>query len=235
MGLLYLFRNMPVVVKNLFIINFLVFLAGFVAKSWGLSLPNLLGMKYFGSVFFQPYQIFTHMFTHGGFSHIVFNMFGLLMFGSVVERYIGSKRFLILYLLSGLGSAFLEQFYWAYKVYDLTGGIFPARVLQDQAIHVVTSGIMDPLGMRLVIPMVGASGAIYGLLATYAFLFPNAELMLIFFPFPIKAKYFVPGLMVLDLFLGVSNYSWDNIAHFAHLGGAITGFILIFIWRNRSF
>lgn len=223
---MYLFRNMPVAVKNLLLLNLLFFVATFVARNvYEINLIWYLGMKYFGSPHFQPFQIFTHMFMHGGFSHILFNMFGLLMFGSVLERFMGTKKFLILYLVAGLSAAVSEQAYWAYNVYQQTGTLFPMNAVEDWS-------AVQLIKRYLETPMVGASGAVYGLLAAYAMFFPNSELMLIFFPFPIKAKYFVPGLMAIDLFLGVSSYNWDSIAHFAHLGGALAGFLLLKFWKN---
>jgi membrane associated rhomboid family serine protease len=226
MGLMYLFRNMPVAVKNLLLLNLLFFVATFVARNvYEINLIWYLGMKYFGSPYFEPFQVFTHMFMHGGFSHILFNMFGLLMFGSVLERFMGTKKFLILYLVAGLSAAVSEQAYWAYNVYQQAGTLFPMNAVVDRS-------AVQLIERYLVTPMVGASGAVYGLLAAYAMFFPNSELMLIFFPFPIKAKYFVPGLMAIDLFLGVSSYNWDSIAHFAHLGGALAGFLLLKFWKN---
>jgi len=242
MGLLNLFRNMPPAVKNLFFINLLFFIGSWVIGDiLNLNLTYLLGMKYFGSIEFSPYQVFTHMFMHGGFNHILFNMFGLLMFGTMVERYIGTKRFLMLYLLAGLGAAFSEQAYWAYRVYEYCGQIFPDTSTQENAIYQALISLkaksgsfteIELFGRQLITPMVGASGCVYGILVAYAMFFPNSELMFIFIPYPIKAKYMVPGLMLLDLFLGISSFSWDNIAHFAHLGGALTGFILIKIWNK---
>ncbi|MCK9481067.1 MAG: rhomboid family intramembrane serine protease [Bacteroidia bacterium] len=237
MGLLYLFRNMPPAVKNIFLINLIFFLGSWVSQDvFHYNLTYALGMKYFGSILFKPFQIFTHMFMHGSFSHILFNMFGLLMFGSMIERFIGTKRFLLLYLLSGLGSAFLEQSYWAYQVSECAGMVIPDKMLQETVLSgIVAPSVCQNLIQWLATPMVGASGAIYGLLVAYGMFFPNSELMFIFIPYPIKAKYMIPGIILLDLFLGLSSFNWDNVAHFAHLGGALTGFILIKIWnQNRT-
>lgn len=237
MGIFYLLRNMPPAVKNLFFINLLFFIGSKVLSDiLEMNLQYELGMKYIGSVYFKPFQVFTHMFMHANFSHILFNMFGLLMFGSMLERFIGTQKFLLLYISAGLGAAFLEQGYWAYKITELVGTAFPPDFIQYKVLQgLPVEGIANigEFAKRIVTPMVGASGAIYGLLAAYALYFPNSELFFIFIPFPIKAKYLVPGLMFVDLFLGVSNFSWDSIAHFAHLGGAITGFVLIKIW-NKS-
>jgi membrane associated rhomboid family serine protease len=152
---------------------------------------------------FKTYQLVTHMFIHGSFGHIFFNMFGLFIFGRVLETAIGSKKFFILYFASGLGAAGLQLL-----VYYLQ--------------HSVGA-------------MVGASGAIMGITAAFAVLFPNVEMMLIFLPVPIKAKYFVPIFLVIELFFGVANFRVDNIAHFAHLGGAIVGFILVMFWKKNRY
>ena len=197
----YRHDTFPPIVKNLIIINVLVFLA-----------QNLLPVEYmvtgrlalwpFESDFFSPYQIATHMFTHGGFSHILFNMFSLWMFGRVLENVWGPKRFLLFYLICGVGAAVAHLI-----VQYFTG-----------------SGA----------PTVGASGAIMGVMAAFAYLFPNTELFIMFIPVPIKAKWAVLGYAAIDLFGGVARFSGDNIAHFAHLGGALTGFIIVLIWNKRS-
>ena len=143
------------------------------------------------------------MFLHGGLGHIFFNMFGLFMFGRVLESVLGSRKFFVLYFLSGLGAAALQLFVY---------------YLQDSPAI-----------------MIGASGAVLGILAAFAVMFPNVELMIIFLPIPIKAKYLVPIYAVLELFFGIANFKADNIAHFAHLGGAIVGFILVMIWKKNQF
>jgi membrane associated rhomboid family serine protease len=151
---------------------------------------------------FQPYQIITHMFTHGSIGHIFFNMFALWMFGKILENVWGSKRFLIFYLISGIGAAVAHL-----AVEYFQGGIVPA---------------------------VGASGAVMGVLVAFAYLFPNTELFILFIPFPIKAKWAVIGYVAIDLFGGIANISGDNIAHFAHLGGALTGFVLVLLWNKGN-
>ena len=171
-------------------------------------LIKYLALFPFNSGLFNPVQLVTHMFMHWTIMHIFFNMFGLFLFGRVLESVIGSKKFFILYILSGLGAAFLQL------------GVFSLRY--DPATSVLA-------------PMMGASGAIFGILAAFAVMFPNVELMLIFLPIPIKAKYFIPIYAAIELFMGIGNFSGDNIAHFAHLGGAIVGFILIKIWKNNQF
>jgi membrane associated rhomboid family serine protease len=142
------------------------------------------------------------MFTHGGFSHILFNMFSLWMFGKILENLWGGKRFLLFYLISGIGAAIAHL-----AVQYLMGGNGPA---------------------------VGASGAVMGILVAFGYLFPNTELFILFIPFPVKAKWVVIGYIAIDLFSGVARFSGDNIAHFAHLGGALTGFILVLIWNKND-
>lgn len=192
----------PPIVKNLIIINVLVFIAQNVFDQQ-YAVTAWLALWPIDSEFFRPYQLATHMFTHGGFMHILFNMFALWMFGRVLENVWGPKRFLLFYLLSGIGAA---------------------------AAHI---------GMQLFFgegggPAVGASGAIMGIFAAFAYLFPNTELFILFIPFPIKAKWAVIGLAAIDLFGGFARFSGDSIAHFAHLGGAITGFIIVLIWNKTD-
>jgi membrane associated rhomboid family serine protease len=152
---------------------------------------------------FKAYQLISHMFLHQNLGHIFFNMFGLFIFGRILETTLGSKKFFLLYFISGLGAAGLQLL-----VYYIQ---------------------MQPAAM------LGASGAIMGVTAAFAVMFPNVELMLIFLPIPIKAKYLIPFFLLLELFFGVANFKIDNIAHFAHLGGAIAGFIMIKIWKKKQF
>lgn len=233
---------MPDAVKNLLLINLVMFLASILFQSGTQDLRFTLGLHYFDSDSFEPYQVVTHMFMHGGLGHIFFNMFALIMFGSQLERIWGPKRFLTFYFITGLGAVVLHLGVQAFELHQIWGSIRP---LSHDLVSISSGGIggiegisTDDLRRTLSIysvPTVGASGAIYGLLLGFAMLFPNTELMLIFLPIPIKAKYFVPFLMLGELYLGVNNFSWDNIAHFAHLGGALFGFIMIMIWRrNRN-
>jgi membrane associated rhomboid family serine protease len=193
--------SFPPIVKNLLIINVLVFVAQNLLPAEYL-VTGRLALWPISSEYFYPYQIATHMFTHGGITHLLFNMFSLWIFGRILENVWGPKRFLMFYLLCGIGAAALHLL-----IQDLTG-----------------SGA----------PTVGASGAIMGLMAAFAYLFPNTELYIMFIPVPVKAKWAVLGYAAIDLFGGVANFSGDNIAHFAHLGGALTGFILVLIWNKRG-
>lgn len=225
------FANIPPVVKNLLIINIIFFIATLLFQK-GSSSPLIawLGVYYPGSPNFRIWQVVTYMFMHGGFEHIFFNMFALFTFGTSLEYVLGSKRFLNFYLITGLGALVLQMLVQALEVYQITGSINinPDTYHSDNAEHIRT------LSEIYFGPMVGASGAIFGLLIAFGMLFPNAELMLIFLPIPIKAKYFIPIYVVIELFLGVYRISGDSVAHFAHLGGALFGFILVKLWGLRQ-
>jgi membrane associated rhomboid family serine protease len=223
------FSNIPPVVKNLLIINIIFFIATAIFESKGISLIQMLGVYYFNSPKFSVWQVITYMFMHGGFAHILFNMFALFTFGSTVENVMGSKRFLNFYLITGLGALALQMVVQAIEVYGLTGGI---------TIDPLTYSSGDPHAIKTLseiyfTPMVGASGAIFGLLIAFVMLFPNAELFIMFIPVPVKAKYIVPIYILLELFLGVAQFAGDSIAHFAHLGGALFGFILVKLWNLK--
>ena len=215
------FRGLPVVVKNLLIINVLVFAISELLP--GLELYKYLSAFYFDSPFFKPHQVITHMFMHGGITHLFFNMFALWMFGSALERVWGSRRFLNYYFICGLGSYLLHYLVIYLQVQSLNAELV-------SSVDVLL--IKDQIRGIYLTPTVGASGAIFGLLVGFAFLFPKAELMLIFFPIPIKAKYFVPILIFIELFLARQGFEMDNIAHYAHLGGALFGFILLQYWKK---
>jgi len=206
-------------------------------------MTQVLGVHYFDGPDFRIWQVITYMFMHDYSSlfHIMFNMFALYTFGSSLEYIMGSKRFLNFYLITGLGALALQLLVQGSEVYNITGsainnGSFmidsfkrtisfnPELMSQDQASTL--------LGIYLT-PMVGASGAIFGLLIAFGMLFPNAELFIMFIPVPIKAKYIIPIYVILELFLGVKQFSGDSVAHFAHLGGALFGFILVRIWHLK--
>jgi membrane associated rhomboid family serine protease len=228
------FSSIPPVVKNLLIINILFFIATSIFESKGISLIQMLGVYYVDSPNFKVWQIITYMFMHGGFAHILFNMFALFTFGTSIELIMGSKRFLNFYLITGLGALALQMLVQAIEIYNITGGV---------GIDPVTYQSANPEAIKTLSeiyygPMVGASGAIFGLLIAFGMLFPNAELFIMFIPVPVKAKYIIPVYILLELFLGVAQFSGDSIAHFAHLGGALFGFILVKLWhlkRPRNF
>ena len=225
------FSNIPPVVKNLLIINIIFFIATAIFESKGISLVKMLGVYYFDSPNFKIWQIISYMFMHGGFAHILFNMFALFTFGSSLEGIMGSKRFLNFYLITGLGALALQMLVQAMEVYGITGGI----TIDPSTYRSENTGAIETLSSIYYGPMVGASGAIFGLLIAFGMLFPNAELFIIFIPVPVKAKYIIPVYILLELFLGVAQFSGDSVAHFAHLGGALFGFILVKVWHlNRS-
>lgn len=223
------FSNIPTVVKNLLIINILFFIATLVFESKGIYLVKLLGVYYFDSPNFHVWQVITYMFMHGGFAHIAFNMFALFTFGSALEYTMGSKRFLNFYLITGLGALALQMLVQAIEVHQIAGSftINITSFASSKHEHIRT------LSEIYWGPMVGASGAIFGLLIAFGVLYPDAELLILFIPVPVKAKYIIPAYVVLELILGVAQFSGDSIAHFAHLGGALFGFILIKFWHLR--
>jgi membrane associated rhomboid family serine protease len=221
------FSLLPPVVKNLLIINGIMFLATLALRQRGVELTGVLGLYYFDSPLFKPYQILTHMFMHANLAHIFFNMFAVWMFGSRLEMVWGGQRFLIFYLITGLGAALLHQGWHAWELYELTGSIRP--VGHEIPIEQIRQSAIDILRT----PVVGASGALFGVLGGFAMLFPNTELMLIFLPIPIKAKYFVLFYGLAELFMGMSSLN-TGIAHFAHLGGLIFGVILVKIWNKTN-
>ncbi|WP_257666598.1 rhomboid family intramembrane serine protease [Parapedobacter tibetensis] len=227
------FTGLPPVVKNLLIINIICFLGTMIFD----QATRFFGVYYPDSPFFKIWQIITYMFMHGGFAHIFFNMFALFMFGPILEQVLGAKRFINYYLITGLGALVLQFGVQALEVYQITGTISASQWLRFDMLEGMVYGNHPSLTQedfnKLVsvynTPMVGASGAIYGLLIAFGFLFPNTPLMLIFLPVPIKAKYFIPVMILIELFLGVSR-TGSSIAHFAHLGGALFGFLLIKLW-----
>lgn len=220
-------RNLPDIIKQLIIINVLFFVGSLVIDNIAY---DLLALHYPKNDLFQPWQIVTHMFMHGDFNHILFNMFGLWMFGAPLAQMWGKNKFLFFYFSTGLGAAALQLAMYHYQIDEIV-----TQLIQD---GYTRNAIYDMLANNQTlfnVKMVGASGALYGVLVAFAFLFPNAELMLIFLPIPIKAKYFVPLLLLSDLFFGFTSYSMGPIAHFAHLGGAVTGFAMMWYWKKQQF
>lgn len=235
------FRILPPVVKNILIINGLFYLATLAFRSaYKIDLTDILGMHYFGSKLFQPYQIITYMFMHGSFGHIFFNMFALWMFGSVLENYWGPKRFLIYYMVTGIGAVMIQMLINYFQISNLE-----AIMSADQISQVMQDGykilpknlnFTDPLCAELNLlyngGIIGASGAVFGLLLAFGMMFPNS-LIYVYFAIPVKAKWFVIIYGAIELYSGVANNAGDNIAHFAHLGGMLFGFILILYWNKK--
>lgn len=214
--------NLPAVTKNMVLIN--VFMLLFTKLRPDFMMHNF-ALFYPTSPYFHWWQPLTHMFMHGGFSHLFFNMFTLLMFGSVLERQWGAKKFLLFYFLTGLGAAALHMgVMWLQVRYQMgliaEGGLVAAKAMQEINVIKFT-------------PTVGASGAIYGLLMGYAMLYPDSVMMLLFPPIPLKAKWWVAIFFVIELVTGFVS-DGGNIAHFAHLGGMIFAFILIKIWKSQG-
>lgn len=233
--------HIPPVVKNLLIINVLFFAAKFVMKNAGIDLDYILGAFYFDSQFFRVWQLISYMFMHGDFMHIFFNMFALFMFGGVIESRWGTKRFINFYLITGLGAVALQMGVQAYEVYQITGSIVHNPVTVDLAANmaqVKIPGISEEARNTLIgiygFPMVGASGAIFGLLVAFGMLYPNTEMYIMFIPIPVKAKFIIPVYILMELSLGVARVPGDSVAHYAHLGGALLGFILVKLWKDKD-
>jgi membrane associated rhomboid family serine protease len=236
------FSVLPTVVKNLLIINGLFFLGSFVVQSqMGIDLSDKLGLHYPSSSFFQPYQLITYMFMHGSFMHLFLNMFALWMFGNTLENVWGSKRFLVYYMVTGIGAGLIQLL----VVYIRLQSLFPQipgtelDMLLTQGSQILQEGknFIDPAAAEANVLIntatVGASGALFGILLAFGMLFPNTMLY-IYFAIPIKAKWFVMAYGAIELISGIANNPDDNVAHFAHLGGMLFGFILIKFWQKRN-
>ncbi len=247
--------SLPTVTKNLLIINFICWLATIALPNIfpNFNLVDTLGMHYWASEKFNIAQLFTYQFLHGGFTHAFFNMFSVYMFGAAIEQYWGSKRYLMFYLIAGVGAGVVQQLIWTIDLQAMLNAIntsieanSPAALLHYEAKlrtilrfgSLENATALDMLHMKNLIanaPLtIGASGAVFGLLFGFGYLFPEARMMLIFLPVPIKARAFVAIYAVAELFLGVANFSGDNIAHFAHLGGMLFGWIMIVMWRKKG-
>ena len=235
------FSHLPEIVKNLLIINGLFFLATTTLDSMGFDMYLFFGLHQFQSPEFMPHQLITHLFMHGNFTHLFFNMFALWMFGKVLENVWGGKKFLIYYMITGLGAAAIHLGISQYEIMSLQAQISSndLNTILNEGGNILAGGqnytnpIMGKLNLLIHTPTVGASGAVFGVLLAFGMLFPNA-LLYIYLAIPIKAKYFVILYGLLELYAGISNNPADNVAHFAHLGGMIFGFLLIKYWRKNS-
>jgi membrane associated rhomboid family serine protease len=225
------FSELPEVVKNLLILNGLFFLATVSLSNLGIDLVKILGLHQFQSPEFRPHQLITHLFMHGNFTHLFFNMFALWMFGKILENVWGSKRFLIYYMITGIGAASIHLLISQYQIISISNQIPEMVNLAIEGRYNPSIPISKKLTQLIITPTVGASGAVFGLLLAFGMLFPNA-LLYLYFAIPIKAKYFVIGYGLIELYAGISNNPADNVAHFAHLGGMIFGFFLIKYWKN---
>ncbi len=235
------FSHLPDVVKNLLIINALFFLATISLDGIGFNMYKYFGLHQFQSSDFKPHQLVTHLFMHGNFTHLFFNMFALWMFGKVLENVWGGKRFLIYYMITGLGAAAIHLAVTQYEIMSLQSNMSANEynMIINEGGSVLAGGqnytyhLLGKLNLLIHTPTVGASGAVFGVLLAFGMLFPNA-LLYIYFALPIKAKYFVIFYGLLELYLGLNNNPADNVAHFAHLGGMIFGYFLIKYWRKNS-
>ncbi len=238
-------NNMTDTVKQLLLLNILFFVGSYFVP----QATDLLALHYFESAKFQLWQPLSHMFMHGNLMHIFFNMFALVSFGSALEHFWGPKKFLFFYFSCGIGAAVIHTGVNYYYFHDALNTLIANGFQKAEIFKILNEGkfmtswqaVLSPSTFESMIgaltPTVGASGAIYGLLVAFAFMFPNAELALMFIPVPIKAKYFVPGIVLLDLFSGVTGYSifGGGIAHFAHVGGAAVGFLMMWYWKKNQF
>lgn len=240
--------NMPPVVKNLLILNVLMLILTWIGESQGIQMTHLLGSHVFTSPFFEPYQIVTHFFMHGGFMHLFFNMFGLVIFGSALEKIWGPKRFFIFYIATAVGAFFIHQFIGyielsnlrsslidnGFNINEINLNLISFMEANPNMIPIFESELVNSYIQSVVTPGVGASGAIYGLVVGFAYLFPNTQLMLLFPPIPIKVKWFALFWVGVSLYYSIQNTPNDNIAHVAHLGGALVGFIIVLFWQKNK-
>ena len=227
--------GIPAVTKNLLIINILMLLATTVFQSRGIDLNNLLGLHYWEASKFNVAQLITYMFLHDGFSHLFFNMFSLWMFGRILEQVFGPRRFLFYYISCGIGAAIVQELVWTFSwestfaLVDSNG--FVAMKGAEAIDYGIRHGMMDGFFNSML--TIGASGAVFGILLAFGMTFPNLPLYLMFIPIPIKAKWLVLGYGAIELFFGVSGFQ-GSVAHFAHLGGMIFGFLILLYWKKKG-
>lgn len=238
-----LFGNIPVVTKNLIIINFIVWLAMMILPGrLGIGIDAVAGLHYLTAPDFAPWQFFTYMFMHStqNFAHLFFNMFMLLMFGGIVERAMGAPRFLFYYITCGLCAGLVQEAFWALTwepefvktIVNLNGVDF------EYVRQALASGEIDSLvgQYQNMMVTIGASGSIYGVLLAFGMLFPNRPLYIMFIPVPVKAKWVVIGNGVIELLIGMGSArgAVDGIAHWAHLGGMIFGLLIMLYWKRKG-
>jgi membrane associated rhomboid family serine protease len=248
------FSMFPPVVKNLLIANGLFFIATWVlSNTYNIDLNNILGLHYFASSAFKPYQLVTYMFMHGGIMHILFNMFALWMFGNALENFWGAKRFLVFYFVCGIGAGITQEVVQYFYLHHIEQVIhifsnapnqsdFDTIISKYLPYGDVNSNVTSTNAAQFLLERyqqlvnsfvtIGASGAIFGILLAFGMLFPNT-LLYVYFAIPVKAKYFVIIYGLMELFFAVSNKPGDDVAHYAHLGGMLFGFFLILYWRRK--
>lgn len=214
-------RNIPTVTRYLLIANFVIFLLAGIMQRYGVDLNTLCGLHYYSASTFHWWQPITYMFLHANFSHIFFNMFAVWMFAPMIEQEWGARRFAIYYLVCGLGAAFIQEVVWALMLSNMSA-TYGAAALSQYAYLMTT---------------IGASGAVFGILFAFGWLYPEVPMYIIFIPIPIRARTFVIIYALIELFAGlgsVAGFSMDNVAHFAHLGGMLFGWLLILYWRKTN-
>ena len=225
------FGHLPVVTKNIIIINIIMFLATLAFQTQGIDLVRLFGLHYHLASDFKPHQFVTYIFMHGGWTHILFNMFGVYIFGQVLEQVWGPKRYLIFYIVTGLGAALAQYTIMHFEINDfllqINGEIMRPEISSADRSYLIDYKY-EYLNRNVI---VGASGSLFGLLGGFGMLFPNRELYLYFF-LPIKAKWLVILYGAFEIFSGIQNNPNDKVAHFAHIGGLVVGVILVLIWRK---
>ena len=233
-------------IKHLIIINIILFIAPQLLK---LDLTNILALHFPKNDHFGFWQYVTHIFMHGSFSHILFNMYGLYAFGTPLEQMWGKKKFIFFYFSAGIGAGLiysLVNYYQFNGIYELfiNAGLTDSETLSilktgstndARVVTAITQEQFNKITSLYSTPAVGASGAVYGVLVAFGLYFKDAKLALIFFPVPIAEKYFIPVMILGDLFFGMTKYSVGNIAHFAHIGGALIGFIIAYYWKKNQF
>lgn len=222
-------NSIPPVTKNLIIINLLFWIASLALPKVGIDLVKLLGLHFPGASDFNPYQLVSYMFMHDthSFAHVLFNMFGVYMFGRILENVWGPKRFLTFYLITGIGAGLVQELVWFFNLRDVL------LAAQDM-INVNGTQVMPKSEFLNLFVTIGASGSVFGILLAFAMLFPNVPLYLMFIPIPIKAKYFVIIYGMIELSMGVASFGGDSVAHFAHLGGMLFGYFLVRYWKKKD-
>lgn len=226
------FGGMPVVTKNIILINVIMFVATMLAESRGVYLVRYFGLHYYLADDFKPHQFITYIFMHGGIRHILFNMLGVFVFGRQLEMFWGAKRFLIFYIVTGLGAALAQYIVMHLQISDVLNQVNDLIASPDMSTEKRSELInlkYDYLNAPRNI-VVGASGSLFGLIGAFAMLFPNQQMYL--YIIPIKAKWLAIGYGAMELFSGWQNNPKDNVAHLAHIGGLAVGIILVLIWRR---
>lgn len=244
MNIFTIWRQLPPVTKNLLIINLLIYAAlNLLGDRFNSTMINHCALHYFASQDFLPSQLFTYMFMHQGFSHLFFNMFALFMFGGIIERTLSSKRFLFYYISCGLGAALIQLgvYYLMFSYYEgLINNPFDVEKVLSDGTSLLHQGLVynDPTlsSLQLLIntPTLGASGAIYGILLAFGFLYPRQPIYLMFIPIPIQARWMVLGYGIIELTQALNMNPNDNVAHLAHLGGMLFGFIMLLYWKRKG-